>query len=171
MEKKSSSRLNSSILQKIETLDNRLQISNILGKVMPVIVIGTVAVVTSVTYLVFAVTDPSSQTVLELPQTGDDVAKDVAIIFPENFVTLELPSEVILFSENGHYSNDTVIIFYAQKDGGATITVGSAQQDARQGQYKTKWKNASSGTYTLWAEINKTDGTSLSTPSVVVDIK
>lgn len=159
------------LLAKINRLEKKLDLLNTLGKTMPVVIISAGSILGSLVYLSSVATFPENTS--QLPQTGEEtqITEDFIILYPEYYSEITLPDEVIGLSINGFYTTGEKVTFYAQKSGEENIEIGSGEKDLEDGEYKTIWENAASGTYTLWAEIETLNGTKTCSTSISVNVK
>jgi hypothetical protein len=159
----------SGLLAKIERLEKKLDILNTMGKIVPVMILSIGAILGSVVFLSSVAQYP--ETTFNLPETGEEVTEDFIMLYPEHYSSLTLPDEVIGLSLDDFYTNEEVVRFYAQKSGEEKIEIGTAEQGNETGEYKTNWESATTGSYTVWSEIESLDGSIVRSESVVVEVK
>lgn len=145
----------SGLLAKIERIEEKLNLLSVMGKSMPVIILTTIAILGSVTYLLTVSEVPQTDQLQgELPQTGSyEKTEDFVLLYPEQGAEITLPDKVKGLSLDGFYADNTVVTFFAQKKSGSTFTLGTAQKGYEPGEYKINWQAAPEGEYFLWATI------------------
>lgn len=159
------------LLAKIEKIEKKLDLLNVLGRTMPVVIISVCALVGSLIYISSVATWPTVD--FSLPQTGEDITitNEFFMIYPENYSSIALPDEIIGLSTKGFYTNGEIVVFLAQKSGGEILEIGEGYRGLEKGEYKTSWAKVPQGRYSVWAEVVNTDGTRTRSASVTIDIQ
>jgi hypothetical protein len=155
-EKRPASRINA-FIKKIYRLEKRLDLLNIIGKVMPVIFIACGSLIWSFSYLSLHANIPEST--IELPVTGEEIpeTENFVILYPENGSSISLPDIIIGKAVEGYLKGDEKITFYIQKDNEEPVALGIAE-DKGDGYYEVSWTEGDIGNYSIYAQIETTDG-------------
>jgi len=153
----------------IEKIDKKLDLFNILGKTMPVIILTSGSILWSLFYMSLHATVPETT---ELPITGEEIqeTEESAIIYPENNSDITLPDKIIgKFTEDSTLSYSKIKYYYENSDG-EVEEIGEATSNENS-QFEADWTSATSGSYNLWAEIEKEDSDKVKTASIIVNVK
>ncbi len=158
------------LLAQIDRIEKKLNLLSTLGKAMPSLIISTIAILLSVTFLSFTANIQESINQEELPQTGEEITTNFVILYPEDRSSISLPDQVIGLSLDGFLSEDRKVIFYAKSETGVISKIGQAERGIEQGKYQTYWDYTLPGKYLIWAEISK-DGIIQKSQKIEVNIK
>ncbi len=169
-EKKQEKKSIGGLLEKIERIEKKLDLMNIMGKTMPVVIICAGSILGSLVYLSSVSYYPEGN--IELPQTGEGTTtENFTILYPEYYSEITLPDDIYGLSTEGFLPNTEKVIFYAQKLSSDPFEIGIGEKTTETGQYMVSWQNSEPGTYYLWAEIESIDGSKKITSPITVYIK
>ena len=157
------------LLSKIERLDKKLDLFNILGRAMPAVILSSGSILGTIVFLLSVATVPE---VTSLPETGEEtsITEDFVILYPENYTYTTLPDDVVGLSTEGFYDDLTRVVFFAQKEDGKIVEIGEGQKGSENGEYRTVWSDTTAGKYYLWAKIIYESGVEYKSTSVIVQI-
>ena len=167
-EKRPASRINT-FIKEIYRLEKRLDLLNIIGKVMPIIFIACGSLIWSFSYLNLHANIPEST--IELPVTGEEIpeTENFVIIYPENGSSISLPDIIIGKAVEGYLEGDEKIIFYIQKDNEEPVSLAITENKGNS-YYEASWPESETGEYSIWARIEFSDGLIEKSTVVIIDI-
>jgi len=154
----------------LEKIDEKLDLYNILGKTMPVIILFAGSILWSLFYLGMNATVPEATT--ELPVTGEELEEtdEFSIIYPENNSSISIPDKIIGTFSNESTTSYTSIKYYSESSQGEIEELGEAVWTGDE-YYEISWTTAVTGRYNLWAEIVKEDTLKVKSASIIVDVE
>lgn len=150
--KKESEKSIASLLAKIEEIEKKLDLISVIGKAMPIIIISTVFVIASFSYL-WTHADRSLNTNI-LPITGDKVSK-IDLLISGNLKNLQTPTTATIIDTNLLTNDrDVVISGFLQDQSGSITEIKDIIPTKHDGEFNLKIPKLQNGDYILWVEIS-----------------